>query len=438
MKRFILFIFFLATGVVAFLGMNDNATAIPSFARKYETSCATCHTGFPKLNSFGEAFRQNGFQFPKDDAAMVKEEPVQMGAQSYKRVWPNAIWPGAIPGSVPIAFRARSGFTYDRDAQPDKTFTAPTLQILSAGTLGENISFFIGAHLFEEGELGSMDRFYLKLDNMFGSVIGEKALYVRFGQFIPEVVPFASNHRSLTITPYAFNTYDLSMGESFAAEHLHGSGPFGIENFQLGAEASGILAHRNRYVIGFVNGSGAFIDNNDAKDGYFRLAHKFGGMGFDGTWRQGAEPYGGTGKNWVETSLTIGVFGYRGAKPNSAAVGQQDLEFYRLGTDLSLYFGSLNLYGGYIRGNDERIVNNSQINQEYQLFFAEGNYVLYPWLIGVLRYEQAEPEDLSTIKQVVPGITALLRANIKWVIEAPFDPDKGDIERVLVGLDFGF
>ena len=433
----------LATGVVLLsfvilASMSDHAEAIPSFARKYETSCATCHTGFPKLNSFGEAFRQNGFQYPADDEQMVREEPVSMGAEAYKQVWPRAIWPGAIPGNIPLSFRALSGFTYDPDAKITSTFVPPTLQIMSGGTMGEEVSFFIGAHLFEEGELGSIDRFYLKLDNMFSSLLPEKALYLRAGQFIPELVPFASTHRSLTSTPYAFNTYDLSLGESFAAEHFHGSGPFGIENFQLGVEASGILAARTRYVVGVVNGSGTVVDDNNAKDGYFRLAHKVGGMDYTGNWPDGVEPYGGTGKNWVEKSVMVGVFGYKGARNNMEAVGQEDLELYRLGSDFSLHYRDINLYGGYIYGNDERVVEAAQRRQEYHLFFAEGNYMVYPWLIGVLRYEQAYPDGYSTIRRIVPNITALFRANIKGIVEVPLDPETGDPEEVLVGFDFGF
>ena len=425
--------------VLLLIALTRTADAITAFARKYKTSCATCHVGFPKLTPFGEAFRMNGFQYPSGDAEMAKDEPVSMGAEAYKRVWPNAIWPGAIPGDIPLSFRAKTGFTYEPHEIPElTTFRPPTLQIMSGGTLGENVSFFVGAHLFEEGEPGSIDRFYLKLDNLFTPILPDKILYFRIGQFIPEVVPFASNHRGLTITPYAFNTYDLSLGSRFASEHIHGSGPFGIEGFQLGAEASGIIAGRNRYVLGIVNGSGTLVDNNYAKDGYLRLAHKFGGMDYTGEWPDDIQPYGGTGKNWFEKSFTIGVFGYNGAKDNKGTVGEEDLQFYRIGSDIDLALGNLNVYGGYIYGSDERIFNGIQTRQDYSLYFAEGNYVICPWLIGVLRYEQANPQSYEQIRQLVPGITALYRANIKWILEAPINPVTGELNTVMLGLDFGF
>ena len=79
------------------------AEAIPAFARKYETSCQTCHVVFPKLNAFGEAFRLNGYRMPKETEEMVKEKPISLGAPAYKKLWPSAIWPGEISSSVPLA-----------------------------------------------------------------------------------------------------------------------------------------------------------------------------------------------------------------------------------------------------------------------------------------------------------------------------------------------
>ncbi len=61
----------------------ERAAAIPAFARKYATSCSTCHVAFPKLNDFGEAFRLNGFQITQDDEFYVKDVPVAMGAEPF-------------------------------------------------------------------------------------------------------------------------------------------------------------------------------------------------------------------------------------------------------------------------------------------------------------------------------------------------------------------
>src|SRR5437879_8443744 len=73
-------------------------SAIPAFSRKYQTSCTTCHSNYPELNDFGEAFKKNGFKFPKDDETFVKEPPVLLGAKAQKEVFPGAVYPGEIPG----------------------------------------------------------------------------------------------------------------------------------------------------------------------------------------------------------------------------------------------------------------------------------------------------------------------------------------------------
>src|SRR5216683_3041014 len=48
----------LATGCLLWiLALTPKASAIPAFSRKYQTSCATCHSNYPELNDFGEAFK---------------------------------------------------------------------------------------------------------------------------------------------------------------------------------------------------------------------------------------------------------------------------------------------------------------------------------------------------------------------------------------------
>src|SRR5258708_22151670 len=89
--------------VVAVVGTAARADAVPAFARKYRTSCQTCHIMFPKLNAFGEAFRLRGYRMPGETEEMVKDKPISLGAPAYKRLWPEAVWPGEISPSVPLA-----------------------------------------------------------------------------------------------------------------------------------------------------------------------------------------------------------------------------------------------------------------------------------------------------------------------------------------------
>jgi len=84
------------------LAVTEQAHAIPTFSRKYKTSCITCHTVFPKLNDTGEAFRRNGYQFPTGDDILVKEDPIPFGRDMDKDSWPDSLWPSDMPALPPV------------------------------------------------------------------------------------------------------------------------------------------------------------------------------------------------------------------------------------------------------------------------------------------------------------------------------------------------
>ncbi|MBI4365486.1 MAG: hypothetical protein HY543_01565, partial [Deltaproteobacteria bacterium] len=57
----------------------QSAEAVVQWTRKYEVTCQTCHTAFPRLNAFGEQFARNGYQMPETEdgeekATKVSEE----------------------------------------------------------------------------------------------------------------------------------------------------------------------------------------------------------------------------------------------------------------------------------------------------------------------------------------------------------------------------
>src|SRR6202140_3347967 len=105
------------TAVVVVVGLMlasvPKTSAIPAFSRKYQTSCTTCHNDYPELNDFGEAFKKNGFKFPNDDASFIKEAVVMLGAKAQKEAFPEAVYPGEMPGSVSGSFRCSVNFNYN-------------------------------------------------------------------------------------------------------------------------------------------------------------------------------------------------------------------------------------------------------------------------------------------------------------------------------------
>src|SRR5947208_1579526 len=99
------------------LGAAQSAVALPVFARRYETSCTTCHAMIPKLNPFGIAFRNNGYRIPLADDKLLKSPDISLGAPAWKQLWPKAVWPGKIPSVPPVAFRAAA----DVNIRPSQT-----------------------------------------------------------------------------------------------------------------------------------------------------------------------------------------------------------------------------------------------------------------------------------------------------------------------------
>src|SRR5580704_19788952 len=51
------------------------AYGIPAFARKYGLRCSDCHEAWPKLNNFGQTFKDNGYQLMAGRDAPIYQQP---------------------------------------------------------------------------------------------------------------------------------------------------------------------------------------------------------------------------------------------------------------------------------------------------------------------------------------------------------------------------
>ncbi|GMR24341.1 MAG: hypothetical protein BMS9Abin37_2872 [Acidobacteriota bacterium] len=440
---------------------GDDAWAIPAFARKYQTSCHTCHIAFPKLNPFGSAFRLRGYRMPDESEDMVKEVPTELGVDAYKRVWPKAIWPSDIPGTVPLAIDIALAGVTARNAEADETtkndFRFPErVNLLAAGTFGDLLSFLANVEFDVQDEHGEtridvgIGRAQLNFNGPWGS---GTAFNAKFGRFTPEMTQQFSHNYTLMDTVPASMLGFAPIGVGGSSEVVtggHGGGGAGIPVPAVteGIEVYGIAAHRFDYSGGISNGIGpgdATRDGNNAKDVFGRVGYKFGGMSLDG------EEYEASAKNWRETSLRIGAFGYLGDGKDILFAGAsedsfvEDREFTRAGFDLNLYWRDVNVIAGFTRGRDTLAVLEGTIGDggepvepvedehgesrdleeisvgdfTYKSWFAEADYVFYPWLHGGFRYEWLRPSDRASPnfnRWLVNG-TALVRANVKALVE---------------------
>src|SRR5229473_372265 len=429
------------------LASVPKTSAIPAFSRKYQTSCTTCHNNYPELNDFGEAFKKNGFKFPKDDEVFVKEPPVLLGSKAQKEAFPGAVYPGEIPGYLPIAFRYEGNFTLNRKQPagsiqpgsfaPRTDLCAPnTFTIISAGSFGQNLSFWIDDDISvgAANANGFMGDGWLKYSDLgHGIGLPKNALNVRFGQFELDL-PF-TQAKTIYLSPY-----DI-YGQTAVA------GPLGTTNNstifgspQRGIEFGGTPNNGNfDWSVAVTNGSNVGTTTRRSKDVYVRLSQKFN-LERDAESRNAIQAAGPTGPR-DHTSIRVGFLYYYGKNqqnqdgllfPGLATIQEP---FYRVGGDLRFKYRKLELFGLGMFGHDNNHVVTPgappTIAAAPPVKFSGGfegvNYWLDSWLIGTFHYDAVNSHadfvngtpasEHQTRNRFSPGFQVLVRANIKVVGE---------------------
>ena len=454
--------------------LTPRLMAIPAFARKYKTACATCHNNWPELNDFGRAFKINGFRFPKDDEQFVKDPPLLLGAQAQKESFPKSIYPGELP-ILPIAFRYEGYFNYTSEQPrelavangyipPSDLFQPNTVTLLAAGSFGSAVSFWIDDDLSVggSGADGGLGDGYIKANNFLGHFmhVPENNLNVRFGQYELDL-PF-SQARSINLTDYAIYDQTANVGS------LPGTvaNPFAFADGQRGIEIGG---YPNRgytwWSVAVING-GDSSGTVNAKDVYVRLSQRFD-LERSPEVRKEVQASDQTGVH-DHSSIRFDGFAYYGRNElNHTGDLFEGLPtivepFYRAGGSFDYKFRSkFELWGLYAHGHD----TNKTLNDDGTAFvettpvtfsggFLEAEYWFYPWLIATMRYDGVNsPTDHAngisrhdTRNTFTPSISFLVRPNIKLQSEFVFNyeqpiPDSTNFYRAnqfLSGVDFLF
>jgi hypothetical protein len=386
------------------------SSALPAFARKYGTSCLTCHTIYPKLNSFGEAFRRNGFRFPGIDSDFVKQETIPMGQEAQKKEFPNAVWPATVPGSVPLA----AGFNGHAVTHPDRK---------AGGTAADNGARFILKDLVEEGHLwagmsfddqisffGELtvtpDGASLELAHLHvNDVVGPKhALNLVAGKMLPTLSSFGPRSSYLVdlgVTPISVTGLYGATSESW-----------NVGGAYSGVEANGSLRGRFGWALG--TNAGANADTRDAQNIYAHAEYKLGGMRLDGEDSSGvANPQ----RPWAETAITLEGFYYHAVSHFEASDGaiRKDRS-PAAGGGIRAQWESLELdAAAYTERHDDPRAGGGKVDAIAS--YEELSYVLYPWLVPAVRVEylRLKPagEDAVTDLRVLVGADALIRPNLK-------------------------
>ncbi len=474
--------------VLWILASTPRASAIPAFSRKYQTSCSTCHNNYPELNDFGEAFKKNGFKFPKDDEQFVKEPLVLLGAKAQKQAFPEAVYPGEIPGSVPIAFRYSGNFNWNaKQPQPFQAaafvpqtdlFAPNTFTIIGAGSFGDNLAFWVDNDISTggTGAGGGLGDGYLRYNDLGRFLhLPKNALNVRFGQFELDL-PFT---QARSIYPSSYDVF----GETAVAPTSAPPGvvfttnnPFMLGTPQRGIEIGGYPNNGNfTWSIAFIDGTnsayggGPALTARNTKDVYVRVSQKFN-LERDPESRNAVQAAGPTGPR-DHSSIRVGAFYYYGDNQLNfggtqfSFLGTINEPFYRVGGDVRFKYRKLELFGVGLFGHD----NDHSVDTETQMItnaravtytggFAGSNYWVFPWLITYMRYDFVNsPTDFAndvsqyqTRNRFSPGFQVLVRSNIKVIGEYQFhwgqpyiDPTTGNIlffrpNSFVSGIDYVF
>jgi hypothetical protein len=437
-------VLFLMAGTALACLVSTSANAVPAFSRKYQTSCQTCHSIFPKLNPFGTAFRLNGYHLPGETEEQVKQKPVSLGADAYARMWPEMVYPSTLPGNAPFALNVKMASLYaSSHDDTGKTIIHNDFQfpeeanLFAAGTLGNSFSFFSEVTYGENPDgSGSVELEHVRLDLI--SAFGPEHLFnFRIGKLAPNLYDgfqemwLMTNNGADNI--FTYNPIGLNGGTGLSEEGAGVSLPARTRAIEM----YGVAAHRLFYTVGVSSPIGPGVppdqfNNGSGKDFYARVDYKFGGMGLDGDSTGVTLPP----ENWRETSFRVGAFGYFGDggdvnfeikdPEGNPLFKMRQGRFSRLGVFGSLYLGDLNLIGVAVHGSDDLSLRDKDTGDEislathtYDAWFAQADYVITPVFQVSARYENLRPADgsVDTLQSVNANFSFLVRANIKLMLE---------------------
>ena len=439
---FVAVLAFVSVGVI--LSTPPPASAIPAFSRRYGTSCTTCHVDFPKLNDFGKAFKDAGFKFPKDDESFLKEPPVLLGAPAQAELWPHTVYPGSIPGGLPVGLRYntffqkvssnRNNFNLALPAGtvgtwiPKTDFQPGLFSIFTAGNFGTGIAFWVDDDISVAGANvnGALGDGYLKFHDVSRLLkLPADSLNLRAGQF--ELDLPVSQARSWNLSGWDIfseanigiqnglgpsqnvnngaTLSDAANGVEFSGGHIYQGYHYSVSVFDQ--NTTGVAASPAN--IGPQNGVGFNSDVN-FKDLYGRLVYRFN-LEKDQASRNGVQAAGTTGPR-DHTYLALGTFYLYGrtAQPISGVLPDGVTPtvltarepFYRIGGDINFNYRTFNLFGVYVAAHDHNLVPVTAPGATGITGFARGtpatfsggfleaDYLALPWAMSIMRWDQVK------------------------------------------------
>ncbi|MFH1502464.1 MAG: hypothetical protein ABIG03_05395 [Candidatus Eisenbacteria bacterium] len=153
--------------VVVVVGFTGAAQATSQWSRKYNMSCRTCHSTFPRLNAYGQRFMRNGYQDPDNEMPDGDEVgKTQLNDATFIDKLGNYM--GVRLNVTPVQYKTNA--LTDSDGEPVDQLTLGNTnwaQFFVAGSIAKNMSIFIEMEFTDEKYHYSW--YKLGYHNMFGS-----------------------------------------------------------------------------------------------------------------------------------------------------------------------------------------------------------------------------------------------------------------------------
>jgi len=441
---------------LAFAALNQPAYAIPAFARKYNLPCSACHEAWPKLNNFGQVFRDNGYQLDNGKDSPIWQSPTY--------------WP--VTFRITPQWHRNSSSNQKVDSIPgnatsppiEKTITShgfdlSGVDIWTAGTLYKNISFSVLPSSDSSGSF-HFENAWVRFDNLLGS----RWANVKFGKF--ELDNMISEKRFLFLSAdggvYQLYHFLPTRETTFVSGGANPLNPgFGLGDNQFGVELAGHSPNSyTRYSLALLSSNDGNVSvPNSSYDGFASVSHAFeiNGLGLE---RIGAYAYFGERPTNFNTA---------GGTPITGA-GSNNKSFYRAGLNSVLYAGPLDFSLLYLHGWENAFLGTGTPGSvalptganapTWNGGFVETHYTYNPKLIFVQRNEfirmsrqalASDPSDLGNLDAYSFGARwypfMFSRAGLAWhseyaiVKSAKTSQVSGrDVwsSSVLFGLDFAF
>jgi len=395
----------------------SRAGAIPAFARKYNVACSSCHEAWPKLNDFGQLFRDNGYRMNRE-----KDNPAEQN---------GSYWPIAFRTTVGYQFAQQEGVPVDQPpgetTTKTGTFGFAGLDILTAGTLGEQISFLVvytpglGSAGFGTAPAdGDLESAFIG----FHRLLGTPFLNLRVGKHAPDLP--VDEHRILSLTQ-GYNIY-----------HFHPQGS--TVTFEPGENQAGVELYGHseldaiRYSVTLATENAAILSNNWVSSPvvWGRVSGKLLlNNGFLPEIKGGV--FGAVG--WHPTQALTTTDPSLGTMPvNGTAYNNQTYEKY--GADLHLLFLSnvnpLDITGVFMGGSENQaLITDGVRSAQWIGGFVEVNYTPnFNWVFyGRWERITTTQSGIDTLPKNEGDLTALT-LGVRYTLEFS---NRADVALVLEG-----